>query len=163
MKQIPYNPGKHYSYMPCGIPCRFIWLHTTLEDLWPHYMIMEVCWDGGLRDTFLWALTISWLWLLARVWSGPPRFSLHQVSIWTNPLNLHLVKGAITYDFTLHLRTHDRTTKLHGVGGVLGRRPLGHFLVGSHNFMVTALGSCVKWPSFFGSHCIRCPSGQINE
>jgi len=22
----------------------------------------------------------------------------------------------------------------------------GHFLVGSHNFMVTALGSCVKWP-----------------
>ena len=23
-----------------------------------------------------------------------------------------------------------------------------HFLWGSHNFMVTALGSCVKWPSF---------------
>ena len=22
----------------------------------------------------------------------------------------------------------------------------GHFLLGSHNFMVTALGSCVKWP-----------------
>ena len=22
----------------------------------------------------------------------------------------------------------------------------GHFLVGSHNFMITALGSCVKWP-----------------
>ena len=24
--------------------------------------------------------------------------------------------------------------------------PFGHFLLGSHNFMVTALGSCVKWP-----------------
>ena len=23
---------------------------------------------------------------------------------------------------------------------------LGHFLLGSHNFVVTALGSCVKWP-----------------
>ena len=22
----------------------------------------------------------------------------------------------------------------------------GHFLLGSHNFMVTALGLCVKWP-----------------
>jgi len=22
------------------------WLHTTLEGLWPHYMILEVCWDG---------------------------------------------------------------------------------------------------------------------
>ena len=23
---------------------------------------------------------------------------------------------------------------------------IGHFLLGSHNHMVTALGSCVKWP-----------------
>ena len=23
-----------------------IWLHTTLEDPWPHYMLWEVCWDG---------------------------------------------------------------------------------------------------------------------
>ena len=23
---------------------------------------------------------------------------------------------------------------------------IGHFLLGSHNFMVTALGLCVKWP-----------------
>ena len=46
-------------------------LHTTLEHPWPHYMISEVCWDGGLLDTFFWALTISWSQLLARVWSGP--------------------------------------------------------------------------------------------
>jgi hypothetical protein len=40
-------------------------------------------------------------------------------------------------------------TTLHDVGGVLGR-PLGHFLLGSHNFMVTALCLCVKWPLYQG-------------
>jgi hypothetical protein len=30
-----------------------IWLHTTLEGPWPHYMILEVCWDG------LWTLSIG--------------------------------------------------------------------------------------------------------
>ena len=34
-------------------------------------------------------------------------------------------------------------TTLHDFGGVLA---FGYFLLGSHNFMVTALGSCVKWP-----------------
>ena len=28
-----------------------IWLHTTLDGPWPHYMILEVCWDG------LWTLS----------------------------------------------------------------------------------------------------------
>ena len=46
-----------------------IWLHTTLEDPWSHYMILKVSWDG------LWTLSL-----------------------------------------------------------------------GSHNFMVTALGLCVEWP-----------------
>jgi hypothetical protein len=30
-----------------------IWLHTTLEGLWPHYMILEVYWDG------LWTLSVG--------------------------------------------------------------------------------------------------------
>jgi hypothetical protein len=30
-----------------------IWLHTILEDPWPHYMILEVCWDG------LWTLSFG--------------------------------------------------------------------------------------------------------
>jgi hypothetical protein len=34
-------------------------------------------------------------------------------------------------------------TTLHDFGGVLVA--FGHFLLGSHNFMVTAFGSCVKW------------------
>ena len=40
-------------------------------------------------------------------------------------------------------------TTLHGFGGVL-RTAFGHFLLGSHNFVVMALGSCVKWPSLIG-------------
>ena len=61
-------------------------LHTTLEDPWPHYMILEMCWDGGLR-------TLS---------SGLSQF--------------------------------------HGHGSWL-----------------------VCEVALLGSHCIRCPSGQINE
>ena len=47
-----------------------MWLHTTLESSWPHYMMLEMCRDG-LLDTFFWALTISWSRLLASVQSGP--------------------------------------------------------------------------------------------
>jgi hypothetical protein len=32
---------------------RSIWLHTTLEGPWPHYMILGVCWDG------LWTLSFG--------------------------------------------------------------------------------------------------------
>ena len=39
--------------------------------------------------------------------------------------------------------TRGSMSTLHDCGGALGR-PLGTFLSGSHNFMVTALGSCVK-------------------
>jgi hypothetical protein len=35
------------------------------------------------------------------------------------------------------------------IGGGLEMMAFGHFLLGSHNFMVTALGSCVKWPYDF--------------
>ena len=37
-------------------------------------------------------------------------------------------------------------TRLHDFGGVSGPA-LDTFLLGSHYFMVTALGPCVKWPS----------------
>ena len=46
----------------------YIWLHTTLEDPWPHYMIWRVL--GQPLDAFFWALTISWSWPLARMWNG---------------------------------------------------------------------------------------------
>ena len=45
-----------------------------------------------------------------------------------------MVEVPVTYGFTLH-----------DFGDVFGTAII-HFLVGSHNFMITALGSCVKWP-----------------
>ena len=45
----------------------------------------------------------------------------------------HLVEGPVTYDFTLHLRVHDHTTWFRRCLGTT----FGHFLLGSHNFMVT--------------------------
>ena len=48
----------------------------------------------------------------------------------------------VTYDFTSHLRVRDRTTWFWRCLGAA----FGHFLLGPHNFMLTALGSCVKWP-----------------
>ena len=46
---------------------RHIWVHTTLEDLWSHYMILEVSWDG-LCTLSIWARTMSWSRHLACVW-----------------------------------------------------------------------------------------------
>ena len=57
-------------------------------------------------------------------------------------IEMHLVKGPVTYGFTVHLRVCDHTTWCWRCVGTAFR----HFLLGSHNFMVTALGSCVKWP-----------------
>ena len=41
--------------------------------------------------------------------------------------------------------TLEDVTTLHDFWRCLGTA-FGHFLLGSHNFMVMALGSCVKWP-----------------
>ena len=74
-----------------------------------------------------------WFILFYHVWE--PRTN-------KNSLKYHLVEGPVTYDFTLHLRVCDHTTWFWRCVGTA----FGHFLLGSHNFMVTAPGSCVKWP-----------------
>ena len=53
----------------------------------------------------------------------------------------HSIEGPVTYDFTTHLRVRDHTTWFwfwRCVGTAFG-----HFLLGSQNFMVMALGLCV--------------------
>ena len=45
-------------------------------------------------------------------------------------------------------RARDHTTLLWKCVGTA----FGHFLLGSHNFVVRALGSCVKWPLILGPH-----------
>ena len=59
-----------------------------------------------------------------------------------NSLRYHLVESPNTYDFTLHLRVRDHVTWFWRCLGTA----FEHFLLGSHNFMVMALGLCVKWP-----------------
>jgi hypothetical protein len=66
---------------------------------------------------------------------GPTWIEVHCNSIWLRARS--------------YMRSHytwESVTTLHDFGGEVGR-PLDTFLLSSHNFMVTALGSCVKWPS----------------
>jgi hypothetical protein len=74
-----------------------------------------------------------WFILVYHVWR-PTWIKIHWNSI--------QLRGPVTYDFTLHLRARDHTKWFWRCVGAA----VGHFLLGSHNFMVTALGSCVKWP-----------------
>ena len=59
-------------------------------------------------------------------------------------LKQHVVGDPVTYGFTLHLKVGDHTTRFWRCL----RRCLGtafeQVLLGSHYFMVTGLGSCVK-------------------
>ena len=49
----------YYVWGPAWIEIAFgwgpghVWLHTTLEDLWPHRVILKVSWDG------LWTLSFG--------------------------------------------------------------------------------------------------------
>jgi hypothetical protein len=47
----------------------------------------------------------------------------------------------------LHTTTWGSVTTLRDFGECVGMATFGHFLLGSHNFMVMALGSCMKWAS----------------
>ena len=53
-----------------------------------------------------------------------------------NSLKHHLVESPITYDFSLHLKVRDHTTQFWTCIGTT----FGRFLLGPHNFMLTALG-----------------------
>ena len=75
-----------------------------------------------------------WFILLYHVW-GPAWIEIHWYSIW---LRAH---SHMTSHYTWGSVTHTPTSCWRCVGTAFG-----HFLLGSHNFMVMALGSCVKWP-----------------
>jgi hypothetical protein len=74
-----------------------------------------------------------WFILFYHVW-GLAWIDFRWNSIW--------LRARSTYGFTIHLRVRDRTTWFWRCVGMA----FGHFLLGSHNFTVTALGLCVKWP-----------------
>ena len=74
-----------------------------------------------------------WFILFYHVW-GPAWIDIHWNSIWLRAwshMTSHYTWGSVTTP----------TWCWRCVGTAFG-----HFLLGSHSFMVTALGSCVKWP-----------------
>ena len=75
-----------------------------------------------------------WFILIYQV-RGHAWINIHWNSIWLR------ARSHMTSHYTL-----GSVTTLHDFGGVLGTA-FGHFLLGSHNFMVMALGLCVKWPT----------------
>jgi hypothetical protein len=75
-----------------------------------------------------------WFILIYHV-RGPAWIETHWNSIWLRArsrMTSHSTWGSVT--------------TLHDFGGELGQ-PLDTFLLSSHNFIFTALGSCVEWPS----------------
>jgi hypothetical protein len=62
-----------------------------------------------------------------------------------NPIEIAFALRAwVTYNFALHLRARDHPHYM--ILEVCWDGLFTHFLLGSHNFTVTALGLCVKWP-----------------
>jgi hypothetical protein len=114
--------------------------------------ILEVGLTQNHRETnALWMLTtigsLYFIMVWGPAWIKKPRWN----SIW--------LRGPVTYDFT---NTRGSVTTPHDFGGVL-RWPLG-----SHNFMVTALGSCVKqcpgsfWADVVGQDPSDSKSSRLN-
>jgi hypothetical protein len=121
------------------------WLHTTLEGPWPHYMVVEVCWDG-VWTLFFWAFTIFMVTALGSCVKWPlARLSITEHSKSTTSLHWLKMHGWGPGHIWLH-------TTLEG--------PWPHYMIlevccdglwtrffwALTIFMVTALGSCVKWP-----------------
>ena len=65
---------------------------------------------------------------------GPASIEIRWNSVW--------LRARSHMTFTLHLRVCDHTLRFWRCVGTT----FAHFLLGCHNFMVTVLGSCVKWP-----------------
>ena len=78
-------------------------------------------------------------------WQFPKKSTFFWNYLVSDQLRTYSSWEMVTYDFKLYLES---VTTLHGFWEV-SWTAFGHFVLGSHNFMVTALGSCVKWPSYF--------------
>jgi hypothetical protein len=81
-----------------------IWLHTTLEGPWPHYMILEVCWDGlGTLSFGLSQFHGHGSWLMSHVWSGPNMMATFSLRSWTLFSFLFFYQiSNVSYDVWLH-------------------------------------------------------------
>jgi hypothetical protein len=88
--------------------------------------LLEVGLPQNWETTVLRTLTTVDLFYFITCEDPPASIEIHWKSIWSRTQS--------------HMTSHyawGRVTTLHDCGGVLGRRPLDTFLLGSHHFMVT--------------------------
>ena len=114
------------SYMASNGSC-FIVTRTVYKN-----HLLEASLTQNRETMALWTLTTVDIFYCI-LCQDPHEYIFFEITFGWNP---------VTNDFTLHLRVRDHTTWFWRCLGTV----FGHFLLGSHNFMVTALGSCVKWP-----------------
>ena len=106
------------SYMTSyGSCCMVTW---TISK----YHLLEIGLTQKMRDHSTMNARNHWFILCYHVWR-PAWIQIFWNNIWLGPNHIWL-----------------HTTWFRRCLGMA----FGHFLLGSHNFMVTALGSCVKWP-----------------
>jgi hypothetical protein len=118
------------SYMASNGPCFMItWIILKIH-------LVEVGLIQNRKTMALWKLiTIDLFYFI--ICENPHEYKLIEKAFGWGP-------GPIWLHTTLMI--HDHTTWFWRCGG----KAFGHFLLGSHNFMVTALGSYVKWPLDWG-------------
>ena len=98
--------------------------------------LLEVGFNTNREIMALRNLTIIGLFYFYNVW-GPAWIDIHWNGIWLRVWS-HMT-------FTLHSRVCGHTTWFWRYL----ETAFGYFLLGSHNFMVTTLGSFVKWPLMY--------------
>ena len=143
--------------MPCRNPYR-LYIHLAFILRWSLKSSVNRTWTGSAFSTnesawsvWSWALSVvsevalnhdnpnahnRWFVLFYHV-RGPAWIEFHWNSIWLRAPS--------------HMTSHytwGYGTTLHDFGGGV-ETAFGHFLLGSHKFMIMALGSCVKWPRVF--------------
>ena len=87
-----------------------------------------------------------WFILFYHVWR-PAWIEIHWNGIWSR------IRSHVIPHYTWGSMTTLHTWFWRCVGTAFG-----HFLLGSHNFMITALDSCVKWPFSKNKNC----NGLVN-
>ena len=138
--------------------------HNTLEGPWPHFMILEVCWDGLWTLSFKlsqlcghdsWLVCEATLIMAQHVW-GPAWLEIHWSSIWLR-VRSHMTSHHITLEgpwphyMVLCTLSFGHTIQSHGAGfwmvwfwRCVGMA-FGHCLLGSHNTIFHGAGCWVVW------------------
>ena len=115
----------------------FLKLQIKWLRSWPYKSIYHKC-----RQCHYWEWIIYHWPRLRDIPNAHNRWFIFIFIMCEDPHEYKSIQIAFGSGFTLHLRVHDHTTWFWRCLGTA----FGHFLLDSQTFMITALGSCVKWP-----------------